>query len=149
MLPLIALGASTALSAYSSYMQGEAAREDARAQAQNELFRAIETRYRTQENIKLREKQTKQLLGQQQVAYAASGVDVTSGAPLTTYSSTISSMLEDNLRDMRAMEFDNIQSSKSIAAMQARGQAAYTAGILGAGSSVMSGAYQYSRSSSA
>lgn len=144
-LPLILLGASTALQAYSSYMQGEAARDDARAQAQNELLRSLETRSRLEQNLKLQEKKTQQIIGSQQVAYAASGVDVTSGAPLELYAQTMQSSIEDQLRMMREADFDNLQSQKSRSSMLARGESAYTAGILGAVGAVGQGAYSYSK----
>ena len=145
MLPLIALAASTGLQAYSSYMQGESAREEAAAMAQTEMFRNLESRYRMQENAKANEPQARKIIGAQQVAYAASGVDVTSSASLDTYSNTFNAMLEDNLRMMREADFDNIQSKKSINSLFAKGQAAYTAGILGAAGSVAGGVHQGSK----
>jgi hypothetical protein len=144
-LALVALAASTGLQAYSSYMQGVADREEAAAKAQNEMFRNLEARYRMKENTKLNEKQAQKLIGAQQVAYAASGVDVTASASLDTYSQTFNAMLEDNLRTMREADFDEIQSKKSIQSLYAKGQSSYTAGLLGAGGAVLGGAYKYSK----
>ena len=85
---LVTSAAAAGVSAYSSYQQQNAANA---ANAYNQQVAQDQASQATQLGViqaEENDQQTQQLIGQQKAAYAAAGVDVNSGSPLTVTSQT-------------------------------------------------------------
>jgi hypothetical protein len=139
-IALVAMGAGTALSAYSQYRQSQA---QADAQDFNaEVMRANAQTAQTKaayEESQYRDK-ARRVLSMQRLGYAKAGVDIGSGSPLDFYLDQVKQAEKEALAiryggDVEATSWLNKASGSEWGADQTR-----SAGLLTAGSTILKGA---------
>lgn len=152
-----ALVASVLVSAYGAYSQGQAASAAASAQAQQAENNARVAEQQAQDAGQRgaiaeqnQRRQTQQMLGQQRAGFGASGLDMASGSSLDVLGDT-AMMGEWDALSVRnnyereawgyRVQAQNFTNSAAVASSTASNSA--TAGWIGAGSSLLSGAAQY------
>jgi hypothetical protein len=94
MIPLAMMAAGKIIQGMMQYKSLMEQASNMNNSAVNDLMQAHEIRYRSDINKKAFEKQTQQLIGEQQGAYAGAGVDVSGGAPLDIMTETVGTMIE-------------------------------------------------------
>lgn len=139
------LAGSSLLSAYGNYQQGQAQKESLLDSAYNAELQKREVARRNERNIELMRGRTEDLIDQQQLAFAASNVAVTSGASFQAQTHALNTFIEQALNiDMETNYSNLVKGQEASSMVKAAGQAE-TAGMLGAVGSLADGAYSYSK----
>ena len=132
--------AGAGLTAYGQYSAGKSQKAMADYNAQLAENEAIEKRQQTQADIESMRIQKDKMKSRQRAQYAKTGAVVTEGTPLLAQAEEAGLMELDILNRRRTGQMD-VQSSLSEAELSKhQGKQAYRAGIIGAGSSLLSGA---------
>jgi len=139
--PVTALAVgSTVLQAYSQFEQGQTAKATARFNAREQENQAVETRNAgTIEENKLR-RETSELRERQRSQLAANGVDVNTGTALSLQEDTTTIGEVDALRIRSNVDNRATSLERSAEVTKIQGDNAARAGIIGAGSTLLSGA---------
>ena len=127
-LPVIAAGASivgTGLSAYGQYKAGQAQAQAYEVNAQ----RAERTAQEEERTARIR---LRKLMSTQKAMYAKAGVDITSGSPLMV-------MFETEYEGEKEIEAIRRTGSETAEQERLYGKQASTAGLIGAGSTLLTG----------
>ena len=154
---LVLTAVGTATSAYGMYQQGQAAEKQGEYQAAVSRNNAViaehnariaEERGKVAETQKQR--QIQQLIGKQRAGAAASGVEIDTGSALSARQDIAEQGAFDieNIKFDTAMESYNYrvagsQAQSQASLYQAQGSQAATAGMIGAGGTLLTGAGQF------
>jgi hypothetical protein len=129
-----------AMSAYSSYAQGENAKEVADYNAGVEKNKAVDSANRANVAADEQRGKVRKMMGAQRAAMGANGTTVDTGSNLSILTETAGTGELDALRILNngSNEFDSLSSQSSLTKTQ--GQFAKNAGTLNAGASLLSSA---------
>ena len=145
--------AAASVAGYSAYAQGRDAKTQARSEAawHNYNSKLAERRAEAERKqaileAKQHRRKSKQLLARQKSLIGASGVEM-EGSPLLVAEDTAGQLAIEEaqirqmgIRRVGAFKSQSVLDTLSAASAKSRGDSAYKAGLLGAGSSILSGA---------
>ena len=138
--PLVISLVGTGLSAASQYQQGQNQKKVANWNADLQTQNAADARAKSEEDAKDRLRQAESLKGKQRLAYAAAGVDITTGTPLDTMMQTARDAEMDaiNIRKQGDLTARNYYSDAEI--LRYQGKSGAQAATIGAGATILQGA---------
>lgn len=132
--------ASTAFAAYGQIKQGEYARDVGKYNARVAENAAEQARRKGTEEEMTHRERVMQLLSKQRAQLGAANVDIGSGSALQLQEDTLTLGEVDALR-IRSNTEEQVSSLRTQAKLaKSQGEAAYTAGVMGAGGTILSGA---------
>lgn len=138
-VPIISIAAS-ALGAYASYESGRQQKKAGEAQARYYEQQAEQERYAAKVKAEQYKKEAERRMGIMRASYAASGVEIGEGTPLLMLMESAAEAAKDETRIKQGGELGawGLLSEANLARMG--GKSAYTSGLMGAGSTLLTGA---------
>jgi hypothetical protein len=123
---------SAAVSAYGTYQQSQAQAKALREQSKAKKMEAREVQRRFEINRKALRMKGEEVKGEQLAAAAASGVDVTSGTPVTLLEDTEAKIIQQIEYETQATSFSTEQAIRSADFTKAQAGRVQTAGTIAA-----------------
>ncbi len=136
---LVVAAVSAATTAYASYETGRQQRKVGRANAKMLEHEAEQARYSAKVKAERYKREAARRMGQMRAGYAVSGVDV-EGTPLLVLMESASEAAKDEERIRQGGEQQAWGLLSRANIQRIGGKGAYTAGAMGAGSSLLGGA---------
>jgi len=139
-IPMIVMAVGTGLTALNQYQQGQNQQKVADWNADLQVQNAKDARAKSEQDAMERLKQAETLKGKQRLAYAAAGVDISSGTPLDTMMQTARDAEMDaiNIRKQGELTARNYYSDSEI--LRYQGKTGAQAATIGAGATILQGA---------
>lgn len=142
----VALLASVAISTIGGVYSAKKQKKEAKDQAADLEKQAREQKSRALANVKNIDAQAQELIGEQTVATAYGGADVSTGSPLLNYANTLSKAESTKSNMLREVNFDTDQMMGSAANIRRYAGYAQKAAYLQTGAKASEGLYDVNKS---
>jgi hypothetical protein len=141
-IPMMVMAAGQAMKGFAQYSSLMDEADNMYAMASNSLIQSSEIKRRSEINKEAFTKDVSKLIGQQQGMYAASGVEVSSGAPLSVMTNTVNKAVERLNMMEREASFTLMMKELEVESMYKKGAQYHQAAMMSIASAGLAGAGQ-------